>query len=160
MKYDCKDFCCMYGVDVDLTHYELLSQHLDEIRKFMNLSEPQFFTDDFIEDSECPGGRYTRTLRTNGHCIFLDESDRGCAIHKYCLTLGLEYNLLKPMASCLFPVTFQDQTLIPSMEATEGKLPCIDHGRSLFEGVKSDLKYYFGEELVRELEQIQQEITN
>ncbi len=54
-----------------------------------------------------PGGASGRTQTRGGACIFLDRTRRGCKIHAYCLANGIDYHLLKPMVSTLFPVTFE-----------------------------------------------------
>ena len=39
----------------------------------------------------------------DGACVFRNAAGRGCTIHAYCLEQGLDYHLLKPMVSVLFP---------------------------------------------------------
>ncbi len=64
-----------------------------------------------IQDHEFPGGAHVRTSVRDGACIFRNAPARGCAIHAYCLEQGLDYHLLKPMVSVLFPVTFEQGVL-------------------------------------------------
>ena len=47
-----------------------------------------------------------RTQVKDGRCVFLNRQARGCKVHSYCLDKGLDYHLLKPLVSILFPVTF------------------------------------------------------
>jgi hypothetical protein len=89
-----------------------------------------------------------------GACIFRNAAGRGCAIHAYCLERGLDYHLLKPIVSVLFPVTFEQGVLTASGEAADGSLVCSGEGPSLYDGARDELRYYFGHGLIAELEEL------
>jgi hypothetical protein len=69
-----------------------------------------------------------------------------------------DYHLLKPMVSTLFPLTFAEGLLCLSGELEDGTLVCGGAGPSAYEAVRGELEYYFGRELVAELDTIAQQI--
>ena len=56
------------------------------------------------------------------------------------------------MVSTLFPVTFGDGALLCSDELTDGSLICAGDGPTAYEMARTELAWYFGEELTRELD--------
>jgi hypothetical protein len=50
--------------------------------------------------------------------------------------------------------------LTPSNEVADGTLVCSGEGDTLFEGVREELAWYFGEELVGELDRLQESFTS
>ncbi len=63
---------------------------------------------------------------------------------------------MKPMVSTLFPVTFGEGTLLCSEELVDGSLVCAGDGPTAYEMARSELAYYFGAELVGELDALAQ----
>jgi hypothetical protein len=53
-------------------------------------------------------------------------------------------------------VTIDHGSLLPSFETLESSLICLGPGSSLYQGARADLAWYFGEELVRELDALEQ----
>jgi hypothetical protein len=56
------------------------------------------------------------------------------------------------MVCILFPVTFDYGLLHPSNEIVDRTLQCIDDGPTLYQGVRDEIGWYFGAELVAELD--------
>ena len=56
------------------------------------------------------------------------------------------------MVCSLFPVTFDCGLLHPSNEIVDRSLQCIDDGPTLYRGVRDEIAWYFGAELVAELD--------
>jgi len=54
--------------------------------------------------------------------------------------------------SVLFPVTFEQGVLTASGEAADGSLVCSGDGPSLYDGAREELRYYFGSDLIAELD--------
>jgi hypothetical protein len=77
---------------------------------------------------------------------------RGCQIHAFAATRGTDYHDLKPMVCTLFPCTFDGGLLHPSNEILDKTLQCIDDGPTLYQGVRDEIAWYFGAELVAELD--------
>jgi hypothetical protein len=73
-------------------------------------------------------------------------------LHTFALGRGVDYHEIKPMVCSLFPVTFDGGLLHPSNEIADRSLQCIDDGPTLYEGVRSEIEYYFGAGLVAELD--------
>jgi hypothetical protein len=94
----------------------------------------------------------------DGACVFLSRAGRGCLIHSFCLEQGMDFHDLKPMVSCLFPVTFGSGLLQPSDDVEDDSLICLNSDPELYQGVRSDLSYYFGEALVSELDELEAEV--
>jgi hypothetical protein len=137
-----------------------IEAHADNLEMYVGISRAEWFTGEYTSDSEMPGGSYTRTRARNGACVFLNRTGRGCLIHQFCLDNGQDYHELKPMVSCLFPVTFGEGVLLLSNEVKDGSVICMGHGPSVYRGVRSEIEYYFGRELVSELDELEAEILH
>jgi hypothetical protein len=148
----CGDQCCDYGVDIDAANMDRLRGLGTAFESFAGVPQSGWFTPELTEDAEFPSGRHGRTRSVDGKCVFADRKGRGCRIHAWCLQNGLDYHLLKPMVSILFPVTFELGVLVPSPEAVDASLICSGQGDRLYEGVRDEIGYYFGEELVTALD--------
>lgn len=66
----------------------------------------------------------------------------------------MDYHALKPMVSALFPVTFEQGVLTAAGEAAEGSLRCGGEGPTLYEGARDELRHYFGDGLIAELDDL------
>lgn len=148
----CKDACCDHGVDIDLENVARLKALPDGFKARVGVPEHAWFTDAALADAEFAGGRHVRTAVVDGACVFRDRKGRGCLIHGWALERGIDYHALKPMVSVLFPLTFEHGVLVPSAEAADGTLVCSGEGTSLYEGARAELRYYFGDGLVAELD--------
>jgi hypothetical protein len=154
----CGDKCCQYGVDVDLQNVARLENAPAELEQFVGRPRSEWFQDQVVLDAEYPGGGFRRTQVIDGRCVFLNRSGRGCLVHAWCLQQGIPYQQFKPLFSSLFPVTIDQGSLLPSCETLESSLICLGSGNSLYRGARADLAWYFGEELVRELDALEQEV--
>lgn len=152
----CRDSCCSYGVDVDLLCRARILEHARGIEAFCGVDPAQAFTAPTV-DPEFPGGAFVRTRASSGHCIFLNTrpGERGCFLHSYSLREGLDYHLLKPMVSCFCPVTFDNGLLHAMDEVADRSLFCLNQGTTLYRGTRSELLYYFGDELIAELDHLE-----
>jgi hypothetical protein len=150
----CNDQCCSYGVDIDADNAAKLLAMGDDFKAFIGVPESEWFTDEIVKDAEFPSGGNRRTRTRGSHCVFHKLDGRGCLIHAYCAENGLDYHLYKPMVSILFPLTFNYGRLEPSSEVVDGSLVCSGDGPSIYEGVRGELAYFFGEGLVEELDRL------
>jgi hypothetical protein len=153
----CFDSCCQYGVDVDAHNVARLRDHARDLERYTGVPENRWFTESWQDDSEFPGGRFTRTRVEDGACVFRSRrptrpAGRGCLIHSFALERGIDYHELKPMVSVLFPVTFDDGLLHCSTEIVDRSLQCIDDGPTVYRGVRGEIAWYFGSALVAELD--------
>jgi Fe-S-cluster containining protein len=147
----CHDSCCRSGADIDAENVARLLLH-GALAEDVGVSPEEWFPGPFVEDSEFPGGQYTRTGVKNGSCIFLNHKGRSCLIHAYAIRRGLEVREIKPLVCNLFPVTFERGLLEPSREIREASLVCMGPGPTLYRAIRGDLGYYFGKEFVDELD--------
>jgi len=151
----CHDQCCEHGVDVDVVHYEAIMRHADRLERFSGIPRARWFVKGREEDDEVPGGASTRTRVRRGRCVFLRRNGRGCQIHAFCLSEGIDYHDLKSVVDCLFPITFADGILCPADEVTDRSLVCTGVGPTLYRGLRGELVYYFGDAFVAELDRLE-----
>jgi Predicted Fe-S-cluster oxidoreductase len=156
----CKDFCCSFGVGVDIQNIRRLESYADKLEAYTGISRDKWFAGKHTADCEFPGEIYTRTQLIDGACVFLNRKGRGCMIHRFCVEAGIDYHVLKPMICSLFPVTFDQGLLYPSEEADDNTLVCLNTGSTLYRGIREDLRYYFGDDLIHEFDRIESEICS
>lgn len=154
----CKDQCCEWGADIDMQNVKRLMKYKDELEKFTGIPSDQWFDEsEQAIDYEYPGHEYMRTRfdKEKDHCVFLNIKDRGCLIHSFCLTNNIDYHEIKPTFCSLFPVTYMDGVLMTPEEIDEGLTACLGAGPTLYEGSRDEIKFYFGDGLVAEMDEIQ-----
>ena len=148
----CADACCTHGVDVSVVERDRILARADQLAPLARAPRDGWFIDTVTEDPDFPGGAATRTAVVDGACVFLDRGRRGCVIHGALLAAGEDYHALKPIVSTLFPVTFGGGALLCSEELHDGSLVCAGDGPSAYDMARTELAYYFGTELVTELD--------
>lgn len=155
----CHDSCCQYGADVEGDVMPRIAAHVEELERYTGVPRSRWWRGgdevEWTTDGEFPGGRQTRTQVEGGACVFRSRTARGCMIDSYALSRGVDYHEIKPMVCSLFPVTFDYGLLHPSNEIVDRSLQCIDDGPTLYRGVRDEIAYYFGDELVRELDALE-----
>ena len=150
----CADSCCQHGVDVSIVERDRILARAPEIEARVAIPPSEWFERAFTDDADFPGGAATRTTVVDGRCVFLRRDARGCILHALSLDTGADYHLLKPIVSALFPVTFGAGVLRCSDELEDASLICAGEGPTAYEMARAELKYYFGDELVAELDLI------
>ena len=151
----CVDDCCSYGVCVDKDNVSRILAHADRLEVFLDIPQRDWFSGIWVDDVEYPGSAYMRTQVVDGACIFLNRQNRGCLLHAFCLQEGIDHHLLKPMFSSLFPVTIEADLLRPSAEVGDDSLVCLDRGVTLYRGSRGSLGYFYGNELLLELDALE-----
>jgi tetratricopeptide (TPR) repeat protein/Fe-S-cluster containining protein len=160
----CQDACCSFGADVDAQNISRLEEQAAGLEAYTGVPREQWFAGERLADAEFPGNQYMR-LRVIARpapshvsrCVFLRETQRGCMLHGFCLDARIDYHSLKPMVCCLFPLTFDEGLLHPAKEVDDNSLVCLDRGTTLYRGLREELQYYFGEDLIRELDVIEEQ---
>jgi Fe-S-cluster containining protein len=152
----CADACCQHGVDVSVVERDRILARADELEPIVGLPRERWFTPSVVRDIDFPGAAATRTAIVDGGCVFLQRHARGCALHGLALRRGEDYHAVKPMVSTLFPVTFGEGTLLCSEELMDGSLVCAGDGPTAYDMARGELAYYFGAELVAELDSLAQ----
>lgn len=156
----CHDECCAHGVDVDVTNVNRIKAHARELEIYTGVERARWFTNDYTVDEEFPGLRYARTQIVDGACVFHNPQAKGCMLHSFCLKHGMDYHELKPMVSCLFPITFDNGLLHPADEVEAEQLICLGHGPTLYRGIRDEILYYFGDGMVRDLDEMEKEFVH
>ena len=151
----CNDWCCQFGVDVDREHVDQILAHADALEAFLGIARDQWFSGEVELDEDVPGGETWRTRVLGGACVFLNRKGRGCQLHAFCVEQGIEHRELKSIVDVLFPLTFEGGVLCPAREAVAEELVCLRTGPTLYRGVRSEIAYYFGPELVGELDRLE-----
>ncbi|MDB4915665.1 MAG: hypothetical protein JWM95_3309 [Gemmatimonadetes bacterium] len=150
----CADSCCQHGVDVSVVERDRILARAAEIAPLVATLPAHWFETAVEKDEDFPGGAATRTTVVDGRCVFLRRDARGCVLHSLALESNADYHELKPMVSSLFPVTFGGGELLCSEELVDATLICAGEGQTAYEMARGELEYYFGPELVAELDQL------
>ena len=150
----CGDACCNHGVDVALVERDRILAHAPALEPVVGLPSSSWFISATTSDADFPGGSATRTAVVDGRCVFRQRNARGCALHAFAISEGLDYHDVKPMVSALFPVTFGEGALLCSDELADSSLVCAGEGPTAYEMARAELAYYFGDDLVAELDAI------
>lgn len=148
----CNDWCCQFGVDVDRYHADRILAHADALEAYTGIPRHHWFTGEREPDVDAPGGETWRTSVSDGACVFLNRQGRGCLLHAFCLDQGIDHHDLKSIVDGLFPLTYEDGVLCPAVEAQENELVCLGTGPTLYRGIREEIRYYFGEEIVAVLD--------
>jgi hypothetical protein len=148
----CNDGCCDHGVDVSVVERDRILARADELERRVGMPRDAWFAAGVTADADFPGGASTRTTVVNGTCVFRLAGARGCALHAFALECGEDYHTIKPMVSSLFPVTFGGGTLLCSDELADDTLVCAGEGPTAYEMARAELRHYFGDALVDELD--------
>lgn len=152
----CRDACCRHGADLSRPEAERILEAAPELAARVG-SLPERWIDRSVEvpEPDFAGGRRWRTAMAGNACVFLDTAGRGCKLHGHQLATGGDPRDLKPMVCTLFPVSFDAGTLVLSGELADGSLVCAGPGATAYRAVRGDLGWYFGAELVAELDAIE-----
>jgi Fe-S-cluster containining protein len=148
----CGDACCNHGVDVSVRERDRILARADQLEPLVGVPRAEWFGTQVVRDDDFPGAAATRTTVVNGTCVFRQRGARGCLLHAVALQAGEDYHDIKPMVSTLFPVTFGDGALLCSEELYDGSLVCGGSGPTAYEMARDELAYYFGSDLVSELD--------
>lgn len=150
----CGDACCDHGVDVEEPKVARILARAEALEPIIGVPRERWFESAVTPDVEFPGGAARRTAVIDGRCVFRAREGRGCALHAFALGRGEDYHDIKPLVSTLFPLTFAGGLLCVSDELDDPSAPfvCAGRGPTVFAAQRVELAYYFGDELVRELE--------
>jgi hypothetical protein len=155
----CHDWCCQFGVDVELVRVRAIERHAQDLERYTGIPRRRWFERGVERDPEMPGGGVRRTRVVNGQCVFLRRDGRGCLLHAFALDRGLDYHEIKSMVDCLFPLTFSDGLLGPADEVLDDELVCAGQGPTLYRGVREEVRYYFGDECVAALDALEAKVV-
>jgi Fe-S-cluster containining protein len=147
------DACCQYGCDVDLAEREAILARTDDIRALLRpeVAQARWFDPEEEVDPDYPSGRVVRTEVHDGGCLFLAHDRRGCAIHRASLEQGWDFRGVKPAICRLFPLSYEEDTIVIADEYPEYSCAHVD-GPTLYRITRDTLGELFGSELVTQLD--------
>lgn len=166
----CHDACCQYGADIELPRVRAIEGYRAELESYLGVPRADWFREDpedvgILPEPEYAGGEYTRTAvvplpdgrspHNTEACVFLDPHGRGCRLHRFALERGIDVHAIKPMVCLFFPLSFKLGELIPAYEFEVDDLVCRGPGPSLYQSARDDVRYYFGPDLVAELDRLE-----
>ena len=146
----CRDICCSYGCDVDTAERDRILAFTDQLEPRLGIPAACWFENDLIKDASYPSGLVARTRVYDERCVFHDRRARGCLLHHFANEKGMDWRQLKPMVCAIFPITWERGRLLTSPFLEE--LPCNDRGTSVFQAQKQELKNFFGDHFVNDIE--------
>lgn len=151
LKFEaCHDICCSHGCDVDRAEAQHILELRDELEPLIKIPAGRWFEKKWTPDADFPSGEFTRSRVYRGKCIFYAHELRGCTLHRFAVTKGMDPHRIKPMVCFLFPITWENGKLFAGDFLFE--LPCAAQGVTLFEAQKAEIGSYFGGEFTSELE--------
>jgi ferredoxin len=150
----CVDACCAWGIDVDLQALAAIERDATAIAALCGNHPDSWFAGPAVLDPEYPGGGYRRAAVQNGRCVFHLRRGRGCAIHARAIAAGRDYHEAKPFYSTIFPLTIHEGILGPAAELREGWLICAGRGPTAWEAGRDEIRWWFGDALVEDIERL------
>ena len=156
----CHDWCCSFGADIDIQNVEKIQQHKEEILQFVRPPEGEWFEREYTYYEEYAGNEYTRINTQGPRCVFISKDQRGCGLHRYAISKGMDYHEIKPLVCILFPLSFEEGILLVAPELDDNSLVCAGAGASAYQSLRSEMQYYFGQELVEELDRIERKVLS
>jgi Fe-S-cluster containining protein len=154
----CHDACCSYGADIDIQNVAKIQQQKAEILPFVRPPEAEWFEAEYAYYEEYAGNQYTRINPQGPRCAFISKDQRGCGLHRYAISKHMDYHEIKPLVCILFPLSFGEGILSLAPELDDSSLICSGSGYSAYQSMRSELQYYFGQELVQELDAIEKKV--
>ena len=151
---NCKDVCCSEGVLMD-------SRAFNELLKYKD--EPEFagidFDYPFAEDTLASGGLGHDSRVVNGSCTFRDWKNRGCLIHGFANKIGRDFREIKFFYCSLFPadVEHTEMLTIGKILRRPGYLDCSKGTSTVYKVSRPDIEYYYGKELIAELDGLEKQ---
>lgn len=156
----CHDWCCSFGADIDIQNVERIQQHKEEILPFVRPPEVEWFEAEYSYYEEYAGNQYTRINPQGPRCVFISKDQRGCGLHRYAISKGMDYHEIKPLVCILFPLRFGDGILSLAPELGDNSLVCSGPGYSAYHSIRNELEHYFEQEFVEELDEIEKEVLS
>jgi hypothetical protein len=139
---------------------EQIHQQKQQILPFIRPSDADWFESDYTYYEEYAGSQYTRINPQGPRCVFISKDQRGCGLHRYALSKQMDYHEIKPLVCILFPLSVGEGILSLAPELDDNSLICSGSGLSAYQGMRSELEHYFGQEFVDELDGMEKEVLS
>lgn len=154
----CHDWCCSFGADVDILNVDRIRRHQEQIKPFIRPSADDWFDGEYDYYEEYAGSQYTRIKTQGPRCVFISKDQRGCGLHRFAISQHLDYHEIKPLVCILFPLSFGEGILTIAPELDDNSLVCAGAGESVYRSLCSEVEYYFGHELIEELDELEKKV--
>jgi Fe-S-cluster containining protein len=154
----CHDWCCSFGADVDILNVGRIRKHQEHIKPFIRPSGENWFDEEFDYYEEYAGRQYTRIKTQGPRCVFISKDQRGCGLHRFAISRQMDYHEIKPLVCILFPLSFGEGILRIAPELEDNSLVCAGEGASAYRSLREEVEYYFGHELIEELDQMERKV--
>jgi Fe-S-cluster containining protein len=161
----CTGECCHYGVYTDLKEYQHILEIKDKIIPLLDETQPKDVSLWFEEpekDESFESGIAVGTELHNNKCVFLDGNGL-CTLQKLALLEGVDQWNYKPLYCILFPLTIYEETLTIDDEHIERLKTCNNNsanGKSIYDSCKDELRHFFGEDGLQEIEEFRLKYLN
>ena len=151
------DACCQYGADVDLHERDAIQKHAPQIRALLhkNVRDMEWFQSETTQDADFPSGAYVRTQTIHDGCIFLQHTERGCAIHRAAIEGNWNINGVKPHVCRLFPLSYTHDAIVISDDYHDYSCAFDQQAPSLYEVCRDTLRSIFDDALIKLLDSAQ-----
>ena len=145
----CKDECCGWGCDMDLTTLKLVQKHRKLVEPLIGAKIEECFSTPLKIDDDYIGGAYRETAvrKKDGLCAFHLKGQKGCSLFYIWITEKLPKKIV-PTICRTYPITwhrgrlFIDKPLKKNCKAKE-KTPKGTKVPSLFETQKKEVRALF-----------------
>jgi Fe-S-cluster containining protein len=154
----CHDWCCSFGADIDVHNVEKIRQYKEEILPFVRPPQGEWFDPEYSYYEGYAGSQYTRINPQGSRCAFISKDQRGCGLHRYAISKGMDYHEIKPLVCILFPLSFEEGVLSIAPELDDNSLVCAGVGDAAYRAMRNELEFYLGSEFVNELDAIEKNI--
>jgi hypothetical protein len=160
----CSGECCHYGVYTDLKESEIILGIKDKIISLMDETQPkdtELWFEQPEEDDSFVSGIAVGTELHNDKCVFLDGKGL-CTLQKLALLEGKDKWFYKPVYCVLFPLTVYEDALTIDDDHINRLKTCNKNknGMSIYEACKDELRHFFGEDGLAEIEEYRLEILD
>jgi hypothetical protein len=161
----CNGECCNYGVYTDLKEHKVILGIKDQIIPLMDetqTTDPAKWFEAPEKDEDFDSGIAVGTELYNSKCVFLDKFGL-CTLQKLAIFNNEPRWKYKPLYCFLFPLTLYNGAITVDDEhinrlKTCNKFPIAS--TTLYEACLDELKHFFGEDGIAELEEYRKEFLN
>ncbi len=158
----CTSTCCAGGVYADIRERDVILQHKELIKKYLDETQPadehEWFESNEFDDADFASGRCVGTREHNDKCVFLDKVGR-CSLQVMATQEGMHKWAIKPLFCILFPIEVTDRVVGFDDMLQDEQLCCTvssSYEVPVFEACKDELIHLLGKEA---FDQIQQHYT-
>jgi len=148
----CNSTCCAGGVYADVREREIILQHKETIKKYLDetqiADELQWFEGREFDDPDFASGRCVGTREHNDKCVFLDKTGR-CSLQVAAAQEGMHKWAIKPLFCILYPIEISNHVVGFDDMLQDDESCCTVNSTfdvPVFEACKEELVHLLGTE--------------